>query len=350
MALKAYEGFDHYNSTTADMVARFGWLQWTTGFSCSFVSPGANSTGKALQVSSDAFGDVRLTGSWAGNLATFYFGMRLQLTAAGNFTLAFNDNTGGASQFKVYFNTTSASVQVRNNSGTILVSSANNVFPINSYFYFEVGATVGASGSVTLKVNGATVATYSGNTQTGTANAWVNGHTHAPDGSAAVHLVDDLYICDSVAGAGTYAMNTFLTSIGDPRVWYGPPNANSSVTFTPLANANWQEVSETAMDSDTSYNSSSTVGQADLFTTTGFPTMSVVLAVGVIGAYRKDNSGARNASNELKSGATTANGTSQPLNASYTYYQDFWVEDPNTSASWTVANAQAVTFGYHLDS
>jgi len=127
------------------------------------------------------------------------------------------------------------------------------------------------------------------------------------------------------------------------------PVSNGAVQWTPLANSNWQEVSEIAMDSDTSYNFSSTPGQTDLFNMGALrAATSVVLGVQVTGAYRKDDATARQVAQQIKSGATQSAGTTNSIPSGYAYYTDLFVLDPNTAASWTVTAAGSAEIGYNL--
>ncbi len=73
--------------------------------------------------------------------------------------------------------------------------------------------------------------------------------------------IDDLYLCDDSVGPGANACNTFL---GDVRVSTLYATANGAVSWTPLANTNWQELADVQMDRGRHIpNSTGTVGASD---------------------------------------------------------------------------------------
>lgn len=347
MALKATEGFDHYNAQ-ADLLARSGFLQWTQiNWNGGFGTPGAQGTGGYVHVNQNPAGSGYLQASLASNLGTIFLGHRLYLDSGANFTLVLQDLAGGKVQIQVVFTGINASVTIQDGNNNTLATSASNVFSIATWFYMETGLTVDpTSGSVDVHVNGTSVVSYTGNTKTST-NAWVNGFKLLGGGATGVAArIDDLYLNDNTTGPGTYPCNSFL---GDVRVFTRFPTANAAVAWTPLANSNFQEVNETAMDSDTSYNTSSTAGQADLFDLTSIPTdLTAIIAVNVVGAYKVDQPGPRTLSQEIDSQGTIVTGASKSLNAFYVYYQDIFATDPATGVSWTYSNANALTAGYVL--
>ena len=109
-------------------------------------------------------------------------------------------------------------------------------------------------------------------------------------------------------------------------------------------------VSESGMNGDASYNSSSTATDTDLFgIASGLAAGSVIYGVTIKGEYALDGAGARNVINVAKSSTTTALGVAQALNTSYKTIEDIFVTDPNTSAAWTIANLNALQIGYKVD-
>ena len=139
---------------------------------------------------------------------------------------------------------------------------------------------------------------------------------------------------------------------GDCRIQTDFPVSNHAVQFAPLANTNWQEVSEVAMDGDTSYNSSSTPGQQDTFafTSLSVPSGSSILSVSLVNASRKTDAGARTIENVVLSGSASATGANFGPSTSYQYQFDQFLTDPNTSAAWTQTGINAAFFGYKVQS
>jgi hypothetical protein len=105
-------------------------------------------------------------------------------------------------------------------------------------------------------------------------------------------------------------------------------------------------VNETLYNEDSNYVSSATVGNKDLYDVTDLPfTPSSVYAVKVTWRARKDDATTRTVRANLKSGATTANGATKAMGASYQSYSDVYLTDPNTSAAWTVSAVNAIQVG-----
>jgi hypothetical protein len=125
------------------------------------------------------------------------------------------------------------------------------------------------------------------------------------------------------------------------------------VQFTPSAGSNFQNVDDTipgAHDGDTTYNQSGTNGHVDWMSYSsafsGMAASAIAAAVHIYAAKAPDG-GTHSMRGKVKSGGTTANGTTAPLNSSYTRRQDAFAVDPNTGNPW--ASLSAITsaeFGY----
>src|SRR5208282_249988 len=118
----------------------------------------------------------------------------------------------------VVFNALNFSVKIYRGtslSGTLLYTSANNVWASGVYNYLEIWPVINSSsGSVTVNVNGVTVASVTGANTQNTANASWDVLTFTSQ-NAGTFLLDDLYYADTTVGAGTYPCDSFL---GDSRV------------------------------------------------------------------------------------------------------------------------------------
>ena len=100
------------------------------------------------------------------------------------------------------------------------------------------------------------------------------------------------------------------------------------------------------VNSDADYVASGTVGDLDLYETGDLPFVpDSVHAVQVTTCARKDDAATREVRSKVKSGATTANGASHALTASYIYYRDIVEADPNTSEAWTSGGVNAIQIG-----
>lgn len=337
MALKVFDGFDHYGTGT-DFLARSGFLQWQGG-NISFVT-GRNGNGKAAQPGPPFNG---LTGVFSARNSAAGIGMAIDM-AGGSTIISLVDSLAGAAQVTVLFNEANFSIQVYRGvqTGTLLFTSNNNVWSQEVWNYVEVWITVSSTvGTVLVKVNGETLVNLTGQNTQNTANTTFDTLSYTGN------TIDDFYYADTTTGPGSFPCNAPL---GDVRVFTAFPIGNSSVTWTPLANTNWQEVSEVAMDGDTSYNFTTTAGDEDLLNFSALAnTVNKILGVQVTGAYRKDDATMRTVKQALKSGATEQYGTTNSLpDTTYAYFTDLWTLDPNTSASWTLAGVNGIAAGYNL--
>jgi hypothetical protein len=207
----------------------------------------------------------------------------------------------------------------------------------------EIKVTIDSSaGAVVVRLGGVDEINVSGvDTQT-TGNAYTNLVSFFNNLPAAVsdQALDDVYACDTT---GLAPYNDFL---GEIRIETLYPTSNVSVTWTPLANTNWQEVSEHNMDSDTSYNSKGSSG-IDTFGISGLSsTPTTIFATAVISSARKDDVKGLQYRNKLISGGTTTDGSTSALATVYQYVRDTYLTDPDTSAAWIGAGVGAVNIGY----
>lgn len=203
------------------------------------------------------------------------------------------------------------------------------------------------TGTVELRINGVVWALLS-NIDTVYNNTTYNrvyfGVAAGGDGGGAQFEIAEVYLFDNT---GTYA-NDFLT---EWRASILRPTADAAASdFTPLGGGtNEAEVDETGKhDQDASYNSSSTNGHIDRFTTTDTisPATAAVHAVNVIMAARHDGT-ASNMRTKLRHSASDQNGsTVAAVNEDYKLNITTSDTNPSTSAQWTRAELHAAEFGY----
>lgn len=364
MALKAFDGFDHYNSGGAfggDLFARSGFIQYDPNFlgasSVSFVA-GINGDGSAVT------GNY-LRATYAARNATAIIGQAIKFPAnapANNGWIFLLDSLGASlhtCQISILFNPGNNSISVYRGSGyvgfesgngTLLLTTANNVMVPTQANYVEIQATIDPSaGAVAIYLNGSAtpVVNITGANTRNSANSVFDQAVWF--GLTNTMVLDDHYYCDTVVGPGSFPCNAPLGSVHCETL-FAIGNDQAQWSPNPNTNANWQNVNEAAMDSDTTYNSSATPGQEDRFNYQSLPgVVSAVFGAQVTGAYRKDDAGTRTVKQALKSGVTEVYGANDNLASSaYGYFTDLFVLDPNTSASWTNAAINAVKAGYNL--
>jgi hypothetical protein len=365
MAAKVWDGIDHYHNSV-DLLSRSGFLQYVlTGrfpATVSFVT-GRNGFGKAVQVNSSTSGgtgtEAGLRAVWADRNAEAFFGHGLLVPTVGNlggYVMNLYDTVANVVQVAIYFNSLNYAIQIYRgtvDAGTLLYASPNNTWSGEVWNFVEVHVKIdNSSGSVAVKVNGVVEATISSVDTQASANAWFDAVEHC---GFAYNIfvnpffsIDDVYYCDTTTGPGLAPCNTYLGDCGTATLF---ATGNDAVQFTPLAGANWQEISEISMDSDTSYNYSSNLNDEDRFVFQSLPaSVNIIIGVQVTGAYRKDAVGARAVQQAVKSGATeTYGGVDHNIpDTLYAYFTDLWILNPTTAMNWSTAEVNAMKAAYKI--
>jgi len=343
MALKVFDGFDHYAADT-DMSSRSGFLQWSNALAGTSFVTGRNGFGLALSLANAGTG---FSATFGQRVASAFVGFALNIATGVGAIFNFVDSLSGNAQITVVFNYLNFSVKIYRGtslSGTLLYTSANNVWASGVYNYIEIWPVInGSTGSVTVNVNGQTIASVTGANTQATANASWDVLTFTSQ-NAGTFLLDDLYYADTTTGAGTYPCDSFL---GDSRVDTLFATGNDAVQWTPLANANWQEVASVQFDGDAAYNYTTTPTDQDTYTFGALAgTISLIYGLQITTAQRKDDSSARSTKSVAKVGGTSYFGATNSLpNTTYTYFTDLWILNPNTTANWTSSDVNGATYG-----
>jgi hypothetical protein len=119
------------------------------------------------------------------------------------------------------------------------------------------------------------------------------------------------------------------------------PSISGAITV-----ANAAAVSELLEDADTSYVATNTASNADLYLCDALSsTPNAVVCVQQKFFYRMDDAGPHTVKQQMKSGATTVNGTTMSCSTSYQMQTDVYATDPNTSAAWTAGAVNALQIG-----
>ena len=345
MALQIYDGFDDYGTGSGVANAAFNSRVIVHGQIPAFGTTGAAFGGQAANIVNM---NCEIEFPLPTAVGTFIIGTRLYFTVNSSvgMYLVFSDTSDNVLvQIQLLsmngVNTLSATRNGAHGQGTITgtaLGSASYLTAVNTYYEIEAQLTVGSgtSGSLLVKINGATILNLSGINTQGTAGSTIGfvGFGAAwPTGSC----WDDFYGCDTT---GSAPYNTFGTAVAGPmgyRVSTGVPNGNSSVQFTPSTGTNYSNVNETTYSS-TNYNSSGTPGQTDLFTIAApISSGSTILAVQNTFVGALSAAGTRTAAGVIKSGGTNYAGTTRTLTATPTKYVDIWVNDPATGSPWATS-------------
>lgn len=326
MALILMEGFDHYNTSAHQQLK--GW----------------NVVGLSSYV----------TGRFAGQAFSTPNSNKL-FTTSGTIIAGFAVRLGVVNAaFVSFFNVSTLHVDLRTDingnlyatrNGTTIGSVSSTLLLTGVWYYIELKITISDTvGVVVVKVDGITALNLSGvDTQNGittTMTAIALGTL-----STSTHAYDDMYILNTTGSAPN---NDF---IGEKRITTIFPNgAGSSTQFTPSAGSNYQNVDDTtSIDSDTTYNSSSTPGHIDLYafenTITGTSTINGIQTNLTV---RKDDAGTRTVRPKIRHSSTNYDGTSANLSASYTMLSEKFETNPGTGVAWTTSDVDNAEFGVEL--
>jgi hypothetical protein len=341
MSVLFIEGFDHQNST-ADLATGD---DWTAAQGLTLASSFARYNGKGCGIT--GFGVVNLQKIFPASMVQGLLGFALNETTqegAHDFVVRFIDSAS-AIQFYLYFGWEFDGdiALIAGDNSTVLYQSAGGLIVENIWNYIELQWAIGAAATLTLRLNGGTIYTGANNT-----NHSGSGNWQELDflNNFATPYLDDMYVLNPAASGA----NTFLGTSAGVAVETLFPTANQgSQNFTPSpnTNANWQNVSETAMDSDTTYNFSPTDGNKDLFDIGALSSNPInVWAVGLRSAARLDSGTPVSLENRVVSSGTESDGASIALTSSYAYQSDIYETDPHTSAQWTGAGVDAAQIGY----
>lgn len=336
MAVLYLDGFDTYTSTT-EVAARYAGTTSNVALSTTgsrFATPCyfPNTTGLTINFThsgsaATVIGATALAHGGSGALIQF-----LNTTASTTTPELTLVNDGGT--VKMLRGTI---------SGTLLATAAAT-YTTGIWRHYEIKATIAdAGGTVELRIDGAVALTFTGDTrQSSTGTAGLDRIVFVGS-SSTVGAWDDIYILDASGSVGA----DFL---GDVRVNTLAPTSDASVQFTKSTGAsNFSCVDETKMNSDTDYVESATVGHIDRYGYTDLAAgVATVYAVQPITWCRKTDATARTMRNKVVSGGTTSNGSSFALTTTYQAMATPLTLDPNTSAQWSVANANAATAGFEV--
>lgn len=234
------------------------------------------------------------------------------------------------------------SLQLKN--GQLLLYSDNNTTLLGSYsipsfstanwYYVELGGFISGSGSVEVRLDGATAISASNvNTQHGTiptVNNILLGVT-ANGGSLQVSA-SDWYVCDT-SGSNSLT-NTFL---GDIRiVSLIPSQSGDQNDFMPLSASSALMIDDANQpDGDSTFVSASARNSMDLYKMTQYTgSATTVYGVAVNTYAKRTDSGRRELVLAIKSGSNISYSPSQSISFNYGWNSYGFDINPATSAPW----------------
>lgn len=390
MALKYFDGFDHY----APAGSLVDVLHTGIGNAFRYVQaqavapgqpgrvPGTNSYSVAIMESSTA-GYLQCDSVEDFSTAIVGFGLKLGVGFGSDnnvqplyITLGDNTETVGSSdywgsvprgQVTVTINTdgsisiyTGSAPNAHQNTPVTpttfaLIGHIPNVINPFVWNFIEIKCVLknDTTGSISVRINSKTVLSLTGVQTATSGNDWTNSLSWGSIASSNsyIPLIDDFYWCDSSTGPNpTYPNNDFL---GELQVLTGYPIANGPTiewTTGTTAVPNYENVNAVQNNEGATYNYTSTAGQTDDFTMTPLPSqVDAVIAVEVVGSYTRTGTDARELSHYIKSSGTIAGGgTYAQTQNTYQYFSDVFEVDPATGIAWTIASTDTLVVGYSL--
>jgi hypothetical protein len=357
MALLFFDGFEGIDA--GDVELRYG-VPISGGGTAAIAASGAGSNppspnGRYLQQST--FSGLAVRKNLSSPISEIVIGTRIRFLAtsfapsgpANEFGFwELRDFDGGADSIQLTFSLTpDLALRVRRGSltGTILGTTTSGIVANpKAWNFVEAKVVIDNSGSVEIRLNGITVLTLTGVDTQQTANNTVDAFRLIAGASSHVTGFDDLYLLDT---SGSAPYNDFLGNVYSLEML--PSAAGDSTQWTPNAGANWDRVDDATEDGDTTYVSDSTAGDTDLYNLTN-PSSSatIIRAVKVITTARKADAGAQNLELLVKSGTTTDASAPKAITDSYAEYNETWLQNPDTSADWTIADLNALQSGFRI--
>lgn len=369
MTLRLIEGFDYLPETPTGAV--LGALGWSGSLSrVRFVESTAFGYGKSMvwRASSGIFTVSKfLRGKWTQD---YIIGMRLNLPTRGfnddgglnqPYSLVAYDNTASRlTQWMLNFDQfgTMSFVAYLNGTRSVFARTVPFAFVPGNWFYLEIKISPGyGDGTLELRVNTVPVLSLS-NVRTAdgtpilpetlpgiTHLAWVYNTISTSGANSEDWYTDDVYFLTMDGDNNNdYLGNVrvkYMSVIGDasPIEW--------SIGGTTPAPTNWQSVLNIDLN-DTSYVSTSTIGDTDLYDVDPNLDTPYVYGVELAGAYRQDDATQRFVRNVLKSGSTIIEGAENATNQTYVYFYDIFELNPETGVPFTGAELNSVDIGPRL--
>lgn len=215
--------------------------------------------------------------------------------------------------------------------------SASGVIIPDEWASIEISGKIDAAiGEITVKVNGAVVASATGVNTKVTGSSSINGIKLGCIGVGLPEkqkIFDDMYVVDS------------LVSLGPCRIVTSGATSNGShQDFTPSTGASNSATVDELPVSAVDYVSGSTVGQYDEYGITPIATNPFqIYEVNMVVAALKTDAGTRALELGVDSGGVVAVSPDKYLTNTLTFVSSPFTLDPNTGESWTKAGLNGVT-------
>lgn len=245
------------------------------------------------------------------------------------------------------FITTAGAIDIVDANSSV-VATSTGVLTLNKWHWIEAKITIGASGSIEVRVDQGPSDSDVFVSATGEDFLHSSGDADirfvqlsSPGGAATGFRYDDIHILDTQGGVN----DDFL---GDGRIHHLRPTSDVITDYTPSAGSDhYALVDETPWD-DSDYIESATVTDVDQFGFGDLPTSPDAVDFVFMQARAKKDAGGTQMKLHIKSGSTTSTGSAKTLSTDYEYHKEIWDTDPDSAGSWTEALVNALAGGVEV--
>jgi hypothetical protein len=223
------------------------------------------------------------------------------------------------------------SVSLWDTAGSQLAATAAGKVTTGQWYRIEVLCGTGATANYELKIDGTSVLSGTGDLFTSNSQYVRLGKFTNRNSQTVDFYYDDVRIDDAgFPGAGQVEMML-------------PDGAGNYTAFT----GTYADVDDVPHDSDTSYLTSSTSGDAETVTLESAATAGVSGTINSVKAVAivRDEGGASAIQLRLRSGSTDSDTTNNDPGSSYTARCNVFDTDPADSSAWTTAKLDALEVG-----
>ena len=338
MAFRNICGFETGNASEAFQALGTYSIQSTTKRTGNYalrVNPVTTGTGYFSLAGLAATGGIGDIGSTETYMA-FYFRVAAA-PAANDEEFALLNLSGSPNNNNALRLTSGRVIKFYSGDGTTLIATGSTVLALDTWYRIELwigsGDGAGATDNYELRINGATE--FSGTMQFGgagaTAVAFYLGKVNNKNGQSVDFYYDDV----AVSNSGW---------VGHGKVSILKPNGAGSYTDW---TGTYADVDEVPHDSDTTYLTSSTSGQAETVALDSAATSGVDGAIGTVKAVAivRDEGGASAIQVRLRSGTTDSDTTSADPGTSYVALCKMYDVNPADSAAWESADIDGIEAG-----
>lgn len=273
------------------------------------------------------------------------FGFLLDDTTNTQNVLRFYEAQGATLHLTLVCLSGSRGWRVDRGDGTTLINLLPNVLIRNTWHYIEVGVKIANSGgTVELRQDGATIGSFTGDTQNGVTDGLIDRVWWGPQQSSAIFRAEDVYINNE---QGSAPDNTFW---GDTRLFPLYPNGNGNYSQLVGSDGNSTDnyllVDEAGAAVESDYVGSTTDGNKDTYTFEDLAvTTGTIRGVEIRVHAWKTEAGNKAIRTVTRRSGTDVFGADQVLALTGAPYRQMYAQDPVAAAAWTITNVNGTEFG-----